>query len=47
MKKKLEKDPSYKGKLKICFVMDDCLADAALWKKDELVKNLLMNGRHF
>jgi hypothetical protein len=28
-------------------VMDDCLAQASLWKKDKTVKEILMNGRHY
>lgn len=27
--------------------MDDCLASADVWKKDENIKELLMNGRHY
>lgn len=28
-------------------IMDDCLADAASWKKDKNIMGILMNGRHY
>jgi hypothetical protein len=28
-------------------VMDDCLAEAAAWKKDNTIRIIMMNGRHY
>lgn len=32
---------------RLLLIMDDCLADAKSWAKDEGIRQLLMNGRHF
>ncbi len=31
---------------RIALIMDDCLADAHLWKRDKYIRKLFMNGRH-
>jgi len=31
---------------RICLIMDDCLADDSVWKKDQSIKLLFYNGRH-
>lgn len=35
------KDPS------VFILLDDCLSDANAWKKDECIKKIFFNGRHF
>jgi len=32
---------------RIFLVMDDCLASKTIWSKDPMIKELLMNGRHY
>lgn len=32
---------------RIFIVMDDCLASASVWAKDNVIKDLFMNGRHY
>lgn len=47
---KLEKEKLAKGKKfdpSCMIVMDDCLADKGKWAKDETIRKLLMNGRHY
>ena len=33
--------------MRLFVVMDDCLADSKLWKNDEFIQKILLNGRHY
>lgn len=33
--------------IRMFLVMDDCLADSKVWKNDEYIQKLMLNGRHY
>lgn len=33
--------------VRLVLVMDDCLADSKVWKNDEYIQKMMLNGRHY
>jgi hypothetical protein len=46
-KAKIKKKEGKKIDPRAILIMDDCLADKGKWEKDQSIREILMNGRHF
>jgi hypothetical protein len=46
-KKEEKNNKGFKLDIRALLLMDDCLADNANWKKDDELRKIFMNGRHY